>query len=57
MIGCEVIQKFTFFIEINNEGVITGLAVGFTKIYARSVGINPTTAKKIIYSEVIYFIS
>lgn len=38
--------------EIDDDGVVKGLAVGFTKIHARCVGINPTTAKKITYSEV-----
>lgn len=43
----------SFITEVNAEGIIKGLAIGHSKIYARAVGINPTTGQKVIYSEVI----
>ena len=43
-----------YFLEITDKGIITGLAIGKTKIMAQCIGIHPTTGQSIIYSEVSY---
>ncbi|XP_045469275.1 nuclear pore membrane glycoprotein 210 isoform X1 [Harmonia axyridis] len=36
---------------VTNKGIITGKAVGETKINCKSIGLHPTTGKKVVYSE------
>ncbi|KAJ8925773.1 hypothetical protein NQ315_009621 [Exocentrus adspersus] len=38
-------------ISITDRGVVTGLAFGTTKIFAKAVGIHPASGKSLIYSE------
>ncbi|VEN56349.1 unnamed protein product [Callosobruchus maculatus] len=38
-------------IEISERGVIKGKAFGLSRIFARSIGIHPTTGQNVIYSE------
>lgn len=43
---------FSLLLGITERGVITGLALGSTKINAKAVGIHPSTGQSLIYSEV-----
>ncbi|KAJ8985935.1 hypothetical protein NQ317_010692 [Molorchus minor] len=38
-------------LRVSDRGVVTGTAIGTTKIFAQSIGIHPSTGQNLIYSE------
>ncbi|KAL3288731.1 hypothetical protein HHI36_003166 [Cryptolaemus montrouzieri] len=50
-LSLEYIVEPIDYATVNNKGIVTGTAVGEISIHCKSIGLHPTTGKKVVYSE------
>jgi len=41
-----------FGLGVSDKGIITGSAIGKTRVNAKAIGVHPTTGQSMVYSEV-----